>query len=106
MKLISESPHDDQLVYSLTNLLYDIGVDADPYRQEDALAMILWSSNELELEMDALSHMTKDDKMALLISIEDAICAAMREAGMRVICEAVSRAQGGQARLNARSLCR
>ena len=106
MKLISESPVDDQLVHSLTNLLFDLGVDADPYRQEDSLAMMLWSANELELEMESLTHMTKEDKMALLLSIEDALCAAMREAGMRVISEAVSRAQGGHVHLNARTLYR
>ncbi len=104
MKLIAENQHDDQILLNLTALLSDLGVEVDSYRQEEALAPVFWSANELELETDALSYMSKDDRIAFLRSIEDSLRASMRKAGLRTISTAIARAQGGHAHLNARIL--
>lgn len=104
MKLIAENQLDDQLISSLSALLSDLGVDVDSYCQEDAIAPVFWSANELELETDALSYMSKDDRIAFLRSIEDSLCASMRKAGFRTISSAITHAQGGHAHLNARML--
>lgn len=104
MKLIAENPHDDQVIGGLSALLNDLGVETDSYLQEDALAAVFWSANDLELEADALSYMSKEDRIAFLTSIEDSIRASMRKAGFRTINAAIARAQGGHAHLNARIL--
>lgn len=104
MKLIAETPYEDQLLTSLASFLRDIGVDAESYRQEDAIAPVFWSANELELEADALSYMSKEDRIAFLSSIEISLRGAMRKAGLRHISNAIGRTQGGHAHLNARML--
>ena len=104
MKLIAETQYEDQLLMSLTTFLREMGIDAEGYRQEDAIAPVFWSANELELEADALSYMSKEDRIAFLCSIEASLRSTMRRAGLRHISNAIGRAQGGHAHLNARML--
>lgn len=104
MILLSENTHEDEILSGITALLIDLGIDADSYRREDALAPVFWSANDLELEGEALSYMSKEDRIAFLQSIEDAICACARKAGCRTIRSAVRQTQGGHAHLNARTL--
>ena len=104
MILIAENQHEDQLLMSLTALLTDLGVEVDSLRQEDALAPVFWSANELDLQTDALSYMSKDDRIAFLLSIEAPLRASMRKAGLRTISSKLACAQGGHAHLNARML--
>jgi len=104
MKLIAENEHDDQVLGGLTALLSDLGIETDSYLKEDALAAIFWSANDLDLETDALSYMSKEDRIAFLLSIEDSLRASMRKAGLRTINRAIEHIQGGHAHLNARML--
>ena len=68
MILIAENEHDDQVLGGLTALLIDLGVETDSYLQEDALAVVFWSANDLELEADALTYMSKEDRVTFLLS--------------------------------------
>ena len=104
MILIAENQYEDQLLMSLTALLTDLGVNVDGLKQEDALVPMFWSANELELETAALCYMSKDDRIAFLLSIEDSLRASMRKAGFHTISSKLARAQGGQVHLNARML--
>lgn len=104
MKLIAESQHDDQIISNLVNLLSDIGVPADGYRQEESFGLMLWSVYELDLEADTLTYMSKEDKIAFFRSIEPAMQANMRKAGLQTISKAISKAQGGRIHINARAL--
>lgn len=104
MILIAENEHDDQVLGGLTALLIDLGVETDSYLQEDALAAVFWSANDLELEADALTYMSKEDRVTFLLSIEDSLRASMRKAGLRTINRAIEHTQGGHAHLNARML--
>ena len=106
MKLIAETSYEDQIVMSLTAFLNDLGVDAYGFRQEDTFGATFWSANELDLEVNALSYMSKEDRIAFLASIEDQLRSSMRKAGLRTISNALSHAQGGHAHLNARILRR
>lgn len=85
MKLISESAAEDQLIYGLTNLLTDLGVDANGYLHKESIANVFWSSNDFILNLASVNAVTDEDKEALLFSLERELIEAMIKAGARVI---------------------
>lgn len=95
MKLISENQREDMVICGLTALLCDLGIDADGYTQQEALAATYIFPDDVTLECSSL-HMTREDQLAFLKSIEDDIRAAMLRAGYEAIERAISHAKSGR----------
>jgi len=99
MKLISENQYEDQVVAGLTALLCDLGVSADGYKKNEALAVTFLSPSDIELEATSI-YMTHEDQLALIHSIEDNIRTNMIAAGFETIQRAMLQAHGGKAHIN------
>lgn len=98
MKLISESQYEDMVVSGLTALLCDLGIDADGYTEQEALALTYISPEDFSIECGSL-HMTKEDQLAFLKSVEDNVRTAMLTAGYEAVQKAMLHARGGKVRL-------
>ena len=104
MKLIAESQYEDQVLIGLTALLCDLGINADGYTRNEALAVSFISPEDISLESKSI-HMSFDDQLALIHSIEDSIRNAMVTAGYATIERAIRHAKGGKVHIN-RALAR
>ena len=101
MKLIAESQYEDQVVAGLTALLCDLGVSADGYTEDEAMAQTLISPDDVDLQASSI-RMSREDQIALIRSIEDSIRTAMITAGYETIERAIQKADGGKAHISRR----
>ncbi len=99
MKLIAENQYEDQVIAGLTALLCDLGVNADGYTKDEAMAVTFFTPDDFDLEASAI-RMTRDDQIALIRAIEDNIRTAMFTAGYEMIERAMNMARGGKAHLS------
>lgn len=91
MKLIAETEAENHILRGLTTLLNDLGVDAEGYRQEEAVAMTFWSSDDFSMDLAAIKDASKEAKESFLCANEDRLRAAMIAAGYQVISEQLSK---------------
>lgn len=94
MKLIAENALEDQLIPSLVSFLRDLKVDAYGFCRDDAIAPIFWSSDDISLELSSVTHLSRDEVVAVLSILEPALLEAMILAGFQVIEDYLKESKG------------
>lgn len=94
MKLIAETQEESSLIEGLSALLCDLGVDTEGLRHNEAIATSFFSSEDITI-CQGTDHMTAEERISFLRSIENNVRQAMLRAGQQVIDRAVSTAQAG-----------
>lgn len=104
MKLIAETEYENQVIHGLTNLLRDLGVDAEGFRREEAVAEIFWSPDDFTMELASIRNATKEDRESFLMAIEDKLRSAMISAGYEVITQELTNSRRNQLHLAHRAM--
>jgi len=94
MLLIAENEKENRVLDGLTALLCDMGIDTDSYREDEAIAVTFFSTDNLSVNEEFMD-MTVEEQSAFLHTIEDLMRSAMLSAGHRVISRALSYAKAG-----------
>lgn len=94
MKLIAETPYESRIIDRLCVLLGDLGISADGYRQDEAIAATFFSSEEI-LSGTRIQNLCPEEQEAVLCSIEDTVRRAMRTAGRRAAYRCLHNAGSG-----------
>ena len=85
MKLIAETEYESQVIYRLADLLRDLGIDAEGFKREEAVAEVFWTPDDFTMELASIHNATKEDRISFLMAIEDKLRSAMITAGYEVI---------------------
>lgn len=96
MKLIAENRKESYIVDGLCALLCDLGIAADGYRQEEAIAVTFFSAED-HCTNEILDFMTPEEQVEFLLSVEDTVRSAMLKAGNRAIHRALAHVRAGHA---------
>lgn len=94
MKLIAETPQESRIIDRVCALLEDLGIAADGYRKNEAIAATFFSSEDI-LAGTGWQHMCPEEQEAVLCSIEDTVRRAMRTAGRRAAYRCLHNAGSG-----------
>jgi len=94
MLLIAENDKENRVLDGLAALLCDMGIDTDSYREDEAIAVTFFSTDDLSINEEFMD-MTVEEQSAFLHTIEDSMRAAMLSAGHKVISRALCHAKLG-----------